>query len=46
MINCEHVLFKVMLPANADEIVLTSKCENSDVSVNKEHLLFSFIPSK
>ena len=35
-----------MIPANNDEIVLSSKCENSDSSIQKEHLLFSFIPSK
>lgn len=35
-----------MIPAESEEIVLSSKCENSDTSLNKEHLLFSFIPSK
>ena len=35
-----------MIPANNEEIVLSSKCENSDSSIQKEHLLFSFIPSK
>ena len=34
-----------MIPADSEEIVLSSKCENSDSSLNKEHLLFSFIPS-
>ena len=43
---CASVMFKVMLPANSDEIVLSSNCENSAVTVNKEHLKFSFIPSK
>lgn len=43
---CASVIFKVMLPANSDEIVLSSNCENSAVTVNKEHLKFSFIPSK
>ena len=35
-----------MIPAKNEEIVLSSKCENSDSSIQKEHLLFSFIPSK
>ena len=39
-------MFQVMFPANRDEIVLGSKCENSDFSAIKEHLKFNFIPSK
>ena len=35
-----------MIAANNEDLVLSSKCENSDSSLNKEHLLFSFIPSK
>ena len=35
-----------MLPANNDEIVLSSACENTDFSTLKEHLKFNFIPSK
>ena len=35
-----------MLPANNDEIVLSSACENTDFSTFKEHLKFNFIPSK
>ncbi len=35
-----------MIPANSEDLVLSSKCENSDSSISKEHLLFSFIPSK
>lgn len=35
-----------MIPVNNEDLVLSSKCENSDSSLNKEHLLFSFIPSK
>ena len=35
-----------MIPVNSEDLVLSSKCENSDSSLNKEHLLFSFIPSK
>ena len=35
-----------MMPPNNEELVLNSKCENSDSSFTKEHLLFSFIPSK
>jgi len=39
------LFFQTMIPADNEEIVLSSKCENSDSSLNKEHLLFSFIPS-
>ena len=39
-------MFQAMLPANGEEIVLSSKCENSDFSAIKEHLKFNFIPSK
>lgn len=38
--------FQKMIPVNNEDLVLSSKCENSDSSLNKEHLLFSFIPSK
>lgn len=38
--------FQKMMPVNSEDLVLSSKCENSDSSLNKEHLLFSFIPSK
>ena len=38
--------FQKMIPVNSEDLVLSSKCENSDSSLNKEHLLFSFIPSK
>lgn len=38
--------FQKMIPGNNEDLVLSSKCENSDFSVSKEHLLFSFIPSK
>ena len=40
------IFFQVMLPANNDEIVLSSACENTDFSTFKEHLKFNFIPSK
>ncbi|KAJ7381185.1 hypothetical protein OS493_004785 [Desmophyllum pertusum] len=43
--KCVNTKSGIMLPANNDEIVLSSKCENSDVSVNKEHLRFNFIPT-
>ena len=39
-------MFQGMLPANDEEIVLSSTCENSDFSAIKEHLKFNFIPSK
>ena len=43
-----YVIFcfcQAMIPADSEELVLSSKCENSDSSLYKEHLLFSFIPS-
>lgn len=43
--SCYLSFFQKMIPADSEEIVLSSKCENSDTSLNKEHLLFSFIPS-
>ncbi|XP_058970157.2 uncharacterized protein [Pocillopora verrucosa] len=43
--KCVNTKSGVMLPANSDEIVLSSNCENSAVTVNKEHLKFSFIPT-
>ena len=40
------LFYQAMVPANNDEIVLNSACENTDSSVFKQHLQFNFIPSK
>ncbi|KAJ7381173.1 hypothetical protein OS493_004772 [Desmophyllum pertusum] len=38
---------RLCFQANNEEIVLNSKCENKrDVSLNKDHLRFNFIPSR
>ncbi|KAL9979348.1 hypothetical protein ACROYT_G016999 [Oculina patagonica] len=42
---CVNTQTGEMLPANGVAIVLSSSCENSDVSAIKEHLKFSFIPT-
>ncbi|XP_068704515.1 uncharacterized protein [Montipora foliosa] len=44
--KCVVTKSRVMLPANSDEIVLHSDCENTAVSQTfKEHLKFNFIPT-
>ncbi|CAH3028156.1 unnamed protein product [Porites evermanni] len=43
--KCVNTQSGVMLPANNDEIVLSSACENTDFSTFKEHLKFNFIPT-
>ncbi|XP_022792667.1 uncharacterized protein LOC111331759 [Stylophora pistillata] len=43
--KCVNTRLGKMKPANNEDIVLNSGCENSATSLNKEHLLFSFIPT-
>lgn len=43
---CFFLFYQKMKAANNEDMVLRSKCENSDTSLTKEHLLFSFVPSK
>lgn len=43
--KCVNPKSGAMMPPNNEELVLNSKCENSDSSFTKEHLLFSFIPT-
>ncbi|XP_067053119.1 uncharacterized protein [Acropora muricata] len=43
--KCVNTRSGKMIPSNSEDVVLNSKCENSDPSIQKEHLLFSFLPT-
>nr|XP_058970077.1 uncharacterized protein LOC131796502 [Pocillopora verrucosa] len=42
--KCVNPKSGAMIPGNGDDLVLNSKCENSDFSENKKHLLYTFLP--